>query len=279
MGDPLHFGSEAPRAAALLLEELGPPDLGIVLGSGFAPLAAALGAGAPVPSSRIPGYPGCAVTGHGGGVAAARTPAGSVWLFLGRLHLYEGHGAARLAFPAVVLAAAGARSVLLTCAAGGLLETDRPGDFVLVADHLNLTGADPLRSILPATRQPPFLDLAGVYDPALREAWQEAACGTGVRLREGVLASVAGPCYETPAEVRMLRALGADLVSMSTVLEAIAAHYLGLRVAALGCVANPGAGMPGGGTLTHGGVLAVVEGAVSRAGRFVTRGCAAMLRA
>ncbi len=279
MSVPSHFGDEVPRAAAFLEGRLGRPDLGVVLGSGFAPLAGALGAGERVSSSEIPGCPECRVEGHGGGAAAARVASGNVWLFAGRLHLYEGHDAARVAFPVAVLAAAGVRSVLLTCAAGGLDDADVPGDFAVVTDHINLAGADPLRVIPPERRDPPFLDLQEAYDPAFRLAWHEAARAGEVRMRDGVLAALAGPCYETPAEVRMVRGLGADLVSMSTVPEAIAARYLGLRVAAVACVSNKGAGMAGARWIHHGGVVRSVEEAVAGAAGFLRAGIESMAAA
>jgi purine-nucleoside phosphorylase len=275
MGDPSHFGDDVPGAAEFLRSRLGSPDLGVLLGSGFAPLATALDAGATVPASEIPGCPGCTVDGHVGGVA--RAGGANVWVFLGRLHLHEGHDAGRVVQPVAILAAAGAGGALLTCAAGGLLETDRPGDFVLISDHLNLTGADPLRSIPPGKKDPPFLDLQGTYDPIFQDAWRRQARNEGVRLRDGILASLPGPCYETPAEVRMLRALGADLVSMSTVPEAIAARYLGLRVAAVACIANAGAGMREHAPIGHRGVLETVEKAVAGGSRFLTDGIRGML--
>jgi purine-nucleoside phosphorylase len=210
-------------------------------------------------------------------VASARVSERNVWLFLGRRHLYEGHDAALVAFPIAVLAAAGARAVLLTCAAGGLLESDHPGDFALVTDHLNFTGADPLRSIPAGVRDPSFLDLQEAYDPILADRWRRVARESGIGLRDGVLVSVPGPSYETPAEVRMLRALGADLVSMSTVLETIAARYLGLRVAAIACIANRGAGMTGGEGIFHDGVIGRVAGAVTGAGMFLRAGAESMM--
>jgi purine-nucleoside phosphorylase len=270
MGDPSDFGAEVPAAAELLRSRLGPPDLGVLLGSGFARFGAALGCGAPVPG--IPGFPPCAVDGHAGGVAAASVGSKRIWVFSGRLHLYEGHDARRVAVPVALLAAAGARGALLTCAAGGLLGDDRPGDFALITDHLNLTGADPLRAVPFERRDPRFLDLQGTYDPMFQEGWRRAARNGGVRLRGGILASLPGPCYETPAEVGMLRVLGADLVSMSTAPEAIAARYLGLRVAAVACIANAGAGIRDRAPIGHRGVLETVDAAVERGGRFLADG-------
>jgi purine-nucleoside phosphorylase len=276
MGGSASHESDAPEAARLLRSSLGDPDLGVVLGSGFAPLAGHLGCGDPVPGADVAGMPKGSVRGHGGGVSAARRGGSTVWVVIGRLHLYEGLDAASTAWPITLLAAAGARAVLLTSAAGGLEASDRPGDWVVVADHLNLMGDDPIRRIPPALRDPAFVDLQEAYDPALRGAWREAAEKCGIGLRDGVLAAVPGPCYETPAEVRMLRTLGADLVSMSTVPEVLEARYRRLRVAALACVANRGAGM-GGGAIDHDGVLEVVARSVLSDREFLLAGIDAML--
>lgn len=258
---------ETLEAAALLRGRLGDPRLGVILGSGWGTLAEALGAGEPVPREAIPGFPVSRVDGHGGGVAAA---SGGVWVFKGRVHRYEGRSGAEVVFPVRVLAAAGARGVLLTCAAGGLLEADRPGDFAVVHDHLNLQGTDPVAEIEAFRRDPAFPDLQGLYDPEWSAALREA-----LGARPGVLAAMRGPCYETPAEVRMLRALGADLASMSTVPEAIAARYLGIRVAAVACISNRGSGMDAQ-AIRHGEVLGAVERA-ARARSGVLGGAVAAL--
>jgi purine-nucleoside phosphorylase len=249
--------------AAYLSERLGPPALGVVLGSGFACLARELGAGDPVPFDSIPGYPARRAPGHGGGVARVSIGGENVWIFLGRLHTYEGIDALAAAHPVRLLAEAGASRVLLTCAAGGLLPDDRPGDFAVVTDHVNLLGDDPIRHIPPRDRSPAFLDLQKAYDPVWADAWRAAAVATGARLRDGVLCAVPGPCYETPAEVRRLRAIGADLASMSVVPETIVARYHGMRVAAIACISNRGAGMDHGDAISHDDVVDVVARAVS----------------
>ena len=265
------------EGAAFLLERLGPPRLGLVLGSGFSQLADALAAGEPAPYGSIPGYPSTHTQGHDGGVAAARVGAALAWVFIGRLHTYEGLDAFASAYPVGLLAAAGAQAVVLTCAAGGLREDDRPGDFAIVSDHVNLMGDDPIRRLPPDCRTPGFLDLQRTYDPGLAATWREAARGFGVPLRDAVLAALPGPCYETPAEVRMLRAIGADLASMSVVPEAILAHYLRLRVAAIACISNRGAGLGAGEAIAHGHVLDVVERAVHQASPWLKTGLGAML--
>jgi len=260
------------EAASLLRERLGVPKMGIVLGSGFAPLATKLGAGAAVAFDDISGYPARRAPDHGGGVAAVNLGDARAWIFLGRLHIHEGHDALTAAHPVRLLAAAGATQVLLTCAAGGLLPDDRPGDFAVVIDHLNLLGDDPIRHIAADQREPTFPDLQNAYDPAWAEAWRAAARATGAPLRDGVLAALPGPCYETPAEVRMVRALGADLVSMSVIPETILARYLGLQVVAIACISNRAAGMDAAGVIAHQDVMDVVASAVSRCASFFSVG-------
>ena len=265
------------EGAAFLRERLGSPRLGAVLGSGFSSLAEALGAGERTAFANIPGYPSRHTQGHDGGIAAAKVGSALVWIFVGRLHTYDGLDALAAAHPIGLLAAAGAEAVVLTCAAGGLRDDDRPGDFAIVADHVNLLGDDPIRHIPPARRNPAFVDLQHVYDPGLAAAWRGAARGQDLRLRDGVLAGLPGPCYETPAEVRMLRAIGADLASMSVVPEAILAAYLRVRVAAIACISNRGAGLGSGQAIAHDGVLDVVGRAVRRGAPFFRDGLSTML--
>jgi inosine/guanosine/xanthosine phosphorylase family protein len=277
MTDARRGDAAASVGAAFLRERLGPPRSGIVLGSGFAPLATMLGSAAPLAFEDVPGYPARRAPGHGGGVAAVESGGGVAWIFLGRLHTYEGLDAWTVAHPVRLLAAAGAHRVLLTCAAGGLRPADRPGDFAVVSDHINLLGDDPIRRLPPAGRSPAFPDLQGAYDPAWAAVWRDAARSAAAPLRDGVLASLAGPCYETPAEVRMLRALGADLVSMSVVPETIVARYLGLRVAAIACISNRGAGMDEGEAIAHEDVVDVVGAAVAKHAALFRIGLAAMI--
>jgi len=265
------------EGAAFLRFRLGAPTLGLVLGSGFSELARAFSPSEPVAYGSIPGYPAHRVQGHDGGVTAVELGGSRLWIFNGRLHTYEGLDALAAAHPVGLLATAGAAVVVLTCAAGGLRDDDRPGDFAILTDHLNLLGDDPIRRLPPDGREPAFLDLQHVYDPVLADLWRDAARGAGIALRDGVLAALPGPCYETPAEVRMLRALGADLASMSVVPEAILAHYLGMRVAAIACISNLGAGMGASAPIGHGDVLDVVEQAARRGARFLKDGLSAML--
>jgi purine-nucleoside phosphorylase len=268
---------DVDAGAALLRERLGAPALGVVLGSGFSGLADVLGAGDRIAFASIPGAPERFAQRSAGGVAGADAGGARVWIFCGRLHLYEGVNAMEAAYPVGLLAVAGAKAVVLTCAAGGLLEGDRPGDFAVVTDHVNLLGDDPIRHIAPKWRDPDFLDVQHLYDSRSADAWRRAARRSGVPLRDGVLAALHGPCYETPAEVRMLRTFGADLASMSVVPEAILAAYRGLRVAAIACISNRGAGCGAREAIAHGDVVDVVARAVSGSASFLRDGVTAML--
>jgi len=180
--------------------------------------------------------------------------------FRGRLHAYQGYDPWDTVLAVRLAARLGARVLVLTNAAGGVAPGLRPGTLALVADHLNLTGLSPLRGALPAAWGPRFPDLSEAYDPRLRRLARERAGALGIELAEGVYAGVAGPSYETPAEVRMLRTLGADLVGMSTVLEVIAARQMGMACLAISLVANR-AGGEGDGPVTHDAVLAAGEAA------------------
>lgn len=174
------------------------------------------------------------VPGHAGRLVAGRLQGVAVLVQQGRLHLYEGHRAADVTACVRAAADVGVEVFVATNAAGGLGSSLRPGDLLAVSDHLNLTGHNPLVG----AGEPQFVDLAGAYDPGLRAALHAAAADVGEDLAEGVYAGVLGPAYETPAEVRMLRTLGADVVGMSTVLEVVAARARGLRVAAVSLVTN-----------------------------------------
>ncbi|HEX2645497.1 MAG TPA: purine-nucleoside phosphorylase [Thermoanaerobaculia bacterium] len=161
----------------------------------------------------------------------------------GRLHSYQGYSAGETVFPVRLAALLGVKVLVLTNATGGLQPHHRPGDLVLIRDHINLTGLNPLRGQLPSEWGPRFPDMGTAYDPALAELARRAAHEHGILLQDGVYAGVAGPSYETPAEVRMLRSLGGDVTGMSTVLEVIAARHMGLRCLCLSMVSNPAAGL------------------------------------
>lgn len=220
-----------------------PPLVGVVLGSGLGAFGDTLAGLTKIPYAEIPHMPRSAVVGHAGNLCLGDVGGVSVACLQGRVHAYEGHDAETVTFGVRLLARLGARAVLLTNAAGGIDATFSAGDLMLISDHLNLTGKNPLIGPNDDTLGPRFPDMSAAYDPALRAAAHAAARRAGVTLREGVYAGLMGPTYETPAEVRMLRTLGADAVGMSTVPEVIALRHLGVRAGAISCITNLAAGI------------------------------------
>lgn len=218
------------------------PQVGIVLGSGLGAFGDTLG-GPKIPYSEVPHMPTSSVVGHAGNFCFGDVEGVRVVCMQGRVHLYEGHRAADVVHGARVMARLGVSAVLLTNAAGGCEPSWAPGDLMLMTDHLNLTGTSPLLGPNDDAVGPRFPDMSTAYDPKLRAAAHEAAREADVTLREGVYAGLLGPSYETPAEVRMARALGAQAVGMSTVLEVIALRHMGVRVGALSCITNLAAGI------------------------------------
>lgn len=230
-------------------------DVAVVLGSGWKTAADHLGAAtAEFPIADLPGFTAPVVAGHGGTMRSVPVGDRQVLLVTGRTHLYEGRGVQSVVHGIRTAAAAGAKIIVLTNAAGGLRPEMRPGQAVLISDHLNLTALSPL---VGAT----FVDLTDLYSARLRAVAREV----DPELTEGVYAQLPGPHFETPAEIRMLQGLGADLVGMSTVLEAIAAREAGAEVMAISLVTNLGAGMTGE-ALNHLEVLAAGEAAADRMG-------------
>jgi purine-nucleoside phosphorylase len=245
------------QAASAIAELTGVSEhrVAVVMGSGWQQAAAAIGTpAATMPMADIPGFRTPAAAGHHGAVHSLDVAGTKVLLMMGRNHLYEGYTADDVAYPVRAAHAAGARIVVLTNAAGGLDPAMRVGRPVLISDHLNLTAHTPLSG-------PTFVDLVDAYDPQLRKV----ALAVDDELTEGVYAGLTGPQYETPAEVRMLRGLGADLVGMSTVLETIAARALGMRVLGISLVTNLAAGITGQ-NLSHAEVLAEGRAAAPRLG-------------
>ena len=239
-----HGATAARRVAEGLRERLGigPPAAAIILGSGLGGLVARLERAVRVPFADIPGFPVATVAGHAGALVAGKLGGKEVIALAGRFHMYEGHDAALAAFPVRVMRALGAGVLIVSNAAGGIRHAFRPGDLMLIADHLNLMGRNPLLgAVQPGDER--FPDMSSPYDPALRLLVQRAALATGVALTSGVYAGLLGPSYETPAEVRMLRTLGADAVGMSTVPEVIAARAMGMRVAGISCITNLACGI------------------------------------
>lgn len=248
---------DAEAAARALAERTGVErhDVAVVLGSGWRPAADVIGTPeAEVPMAELPGFVSPAVAGHGGTARSVRVGDRRALVLLGRTHKYEGHGVANVVHGVRTAAAAGCRAILLTNAAGGLRDGMSVGQPVLISDHLNLTAVSPLVG-------PQFVDLTDLYSARLRGVAKEI----DPSLTEGVYAGLPGPHFETPAEIRMLRTMGADLVGMSTVLEAIAARAAGIEVFGLSLVTNLAAGITGE-PLNHEEVLAAGLAAAERMG-------------
>jgi purine-nucleoside phosphorylase len=248
-----------PEVTAARLRRLCPlrPTLAIVLGSGFRGALEALGKVKAVSYARLPGFPRPTVPGHDGVLGFGVSGGTPVLVLGGRAHFYEGHSMEQVTFAVRVLAAFGIRDLLLTNAAGAINPRFRPGEFMVLSDHINLMGTNPLRGPGRAGLLP-FVDLTDTYDVDLRRLLEKAAGRRGIRLRSGVYLAVCGPSYETPAEVRAFARLGADAVGMSTVPEAVVARQCGLRVAALSCLTNAAAGV-GAEKLSHDEVLETGE--------------------
>ena len=223
------------------------PVAGVILGSGLSSYADRLANAVTIPYEEIPGFPVSKVPGHPGRLIVGELDPGGakvpIAAMQGRVHAYEGWGAADIAFGARVLCGLGIKALLVTNAAGGVNPSFAPGDLVRVVDHLNLAGVNPLVGENDERVGPRFPDLSDAYDPRLAGLLDEAAAAAGVSLRTGVYACMLGPSYETPAEVRMLRVLGADVVGMSTVPEVVAARHMGVPVAAISVVTNLAAGL------------------------------------
>lgn len=260
-----------PAVAAARILQAAPlrPTLAVILGSGFDTVRDAVQIAAELPSEKLPGFPITGVDGHSGKVILGMIGKVPVLALCGRCHYYEGHSLATVTFPIRVLAECGIRTLLLTNAAGGINPKFRPGDFMCLADHLNLMGANPLQGAAPTGGHSRFVDLSQTYDRGLNKLLAKAARKARVRLHEGVYAAVAGPCYETPAEIRAFATLGADAVGMSTVPEAIVARQCGLRVAALSCITNRAAGL-GPSLISHAEVLAAGVRSSEQAAALIT---------
>lgn len=231
----------ADTIAAIVRDRAGhaPVRLGLILGSGLGHLAEAV-EGVAIPYTDLPGFPHAGVSGHNPKLVIGNLEGVRVAVFGGRIHYYEAGNPAAMRLPLEVLKALGAESLILTNAAGSLRSDIPPGDLMLLSDHINFSGLNPLIGEKSDAR---FVPMTDAHDTALRTRLREAAAEAGVELPEGVYAWFAGPSFETPAEIRMAKVLGADAVGMSTVPEVILARFLGLRVAAISTITNMGAGM------------------------------------
>jgi purine-nucleoside phosphorylase len=240
------------------------PSIGVVLGSGLGRFVERLSAPLVVPYARIPNMPTSSVAGHAGNLCFGQIGGANVVCMQGRVHCYEGHPLSRVVFGVRLLAELGCTTLLLTNAAGGIAADLRVGDLMSISDHLNLTGGNPLVGS-PSLGRPRFFDMTSAYDPGLRALCETAARSSSIALKHGIYAALLGPSYETPAEIRMLRALGADAVGMSTVPEVIALRELGVRVAAVSLITNLAAGISSA-PLDHAEVQATAEQAANSFG-------------
>lgn len=231
-------------AAAYLLERITlRPTVGMVLGSGLGDFADTLEDAVSIPFSQIPNFPTPTVPGHAGALVFGRKRGCDVVVLQGRIHYYEGLSQQELTLPIRVLAALGIQTLVLTNACGGVNLSFHPGDLMLISDHINLSGSNPLIGPNLDSFGPRFPDCSDIYTVSLRSAIKEKAAAAGIGLQEGVYGMYSGPNYETPAEIRMYRILGADVVGMSTVPEALVAAHCGIRVVGISCITNMAAGV------------------------------------
>jgi purine-nucleoside phosphorylase len=269
----------APADQSILLDDLQAavrartalePRVGLVLGSGLGGLADQMQVEAAIPFGDLPGWPSATAPGHAGRLLFGRLAGVAAVIQQGRFHLYEGHSAGFVVQPVLLMGRLGAGVVVLTNAAGGVNPDFGAGTLMVITDHLNLTGRHPLIGPNDPAMGERFPDMTRVWDLDLRARLLAAAGAEDVTLASGVYACLSGPSYETPAEVRMLGRLGADAVGMSTVPEALAAHWAGTRVCGVSLVTNPGAGISGA-QLTHTEVLAAAEAAGPRLAKVIAR--------
>ena len=247
------------RAVSVVRERVSlAPQVAIILGSGLGALAGEVRADAVVPYAEIPGFPRSTVEGHAGNLLVGRLEGRAVAVMQGRAHFYEGYSLADVVFPVRVIRALGARVLLVSNAAGGVNRLWSSGDLMIIADHINFMGSNPLMGPNDPDLGPRFPDMSQAYDPDLIALAERAALAEGIAIRKGVYAGVHGPSYETPAELRMLRGWGADAVGMSTVPEVIAARHMGMRVLGITAITDMATGEQIK-TVTHEDVMAVAR--------------------
>lgn len=237
------FDQSTIAAAWILARTTLRPRIGIVLGSGLGAFAEQIEQQETIPFAEIPHFPQSTVTGHSGRLVIGSIAGIAVAVMQGRVHAYEGYSPEEVTFPIRVLGRMGVRTLVLTNAAGGINEALKRGQLVLLADHINGTGRNPLAGPNDDRLGPRFFDMSEAYSVRLRTLAHEAARAMEFRLDEGVYLSVLGPSFETPAEIRAFRTIGADLVGMSTVQEAIVARHMGMEVLGISCVTNLAAGI------------------------------------
>jgi purine-nucleoside phosphorylase len=273
-GSPIPPSAQPERLAALeaavrARSDLA-PEVGIVLGSGLGGLADDLEDAVAIPFAELPGWPAATAPGHVGRLLLGRIAGRPVAMLQGRFHLYEGNAPGLVVQPVLLFCRLGARIVILTNAAGGLDPSFGPGTLMAITDHLNLTGQNPLTGANADEIGDRFTDMTDAWSPRLRAGLHAAAQAEGVELADGVYVGLAGPNYETPAEVRLYASMGGHAVGMSTVMECIAARWAGLEVCGISLVTNAGAGYTGE-PLTHEEVLASGAEAGPRLARVIRR--------
>ncbi len=238
------YYDQVSEAAAAVRARVGDvPDTAIILGSGLGDFANALGGGITVPYGDLPHWPASKVIGHDGRLVVGALAGRRVAALSGRAHFYEGHDLGRVSFAARVMGRLGVKALILTNAAGGINPALTPGTLMVMDDHINLLGSNPLVGPNEDAFGPRFPDMSEVYSKRLRGIADEVARGQGLAIGHGVYVAVHGPSYETPAEIRAFRTLGADAVGMSTVPEAIVARHMGVEVLGLSCITNAAAGV------------------------------------
>ena len=250
---PSIFADEAVAAIRARVGATFSPRVGIVLGSGLSAFGRAVANPTRIPYGDIPHFPRPTADGHLGELVLGDIAGVPVAVMSGRVHFYEGYSETQVVYPVRVLGRLGVSTLILTNAAGAVNKSYRPGDFMVISDHLNLTGRNPLMGPNDPRLGPRFPDMSQPYDHALRQRAIAAFRGAGARIHEGIYVGLLGPSYETPAEIAMFRQSGADAVGMSTVLETIAAKHIGLKVIGLSCITN--AASDHGVTLSHASVL------------------------
>ncbi len=237
------FDKIQEAADAVLARSKARPAIGLILGSGLGGFCETLRNQESIPYQEIPHFPRTSIAGHAGRLIFGDVHGAPVAALAGRAHFYEGHSMPEITFPVRVLGRLGIKRLIVTNAAGGINGAFRPGDLMLIRDHINLMGANPLLGANIDELGPRFPDMSEAYDSSMREAALRAAARTGIELRIGVYIGMSGPSYETPAEIRMGRVLGGDAVGMSTVPEVIVANHMGIRVLGLSCITNMAAGI------------------------------------
>lgn len=246
------------------------PEIGVILGSGLGPIAAKIEDPIVIPYTEIPHFHGTSVEGHAGKMILGTFHGVKTVFLQGRFHLYEGYHMEEVAFPTRTICGLGIKTVVLTNASGGINTRYRPGDIMVIDDHLNLMGDNPLKGPNIAELGPRFPDMTEAYSKECRDIIDECAKELNIPLQHGTYVGLLGPTYETPAEVRMLRTLGGDAVGMSTVPETIAANHLGVRVCGLACITNLAAGMSET-KLTHQEVVENSKASVERLDRLLSK--------